>query len=47
LPGPFAEAIASWDSFASQGDLFDASKQLSSLKGRPITLLADAAAAVI
>lgn len=47
LPGPFAEAIASWDSCASQGDLFDTSRQLSSLIGRPTTPLADAVEAVL
>lgn len=36
----FAGAIASWDKSASKGDLFDDSKQLSKLIGRPTTPLA-------
>lgn len=36
----FADAIASWDKSASKGDLFDDSKQLSKLIGRPTTPLA-------
>jgi len=40
LPEPFAEAIASWDTSASRGDLFDDSKQLSKLTGKPTTTLA-------
>lgn len=35
----FANAIASWDKSASKGDLFDDSKQLSKLIGRPTTPL--------
>lgn len=39
LPGFVAEAIASWDVSASKGDLFDDSKTLSKLIGRPTTPL--------
>ena len=39
LPGGLAQAIASWDVSASKGDLFDDSKQLSQLIGRPTTPL--------
>jgi len=39
LPDAFAEAIASWDTGASKGDLFDDEKQLSTLIGRPTTSL--------
>ena len=41
LPDMFAEAIASWDTSASGGDLFDDSHQLSKLIGRTTTPLAD------
>jgi len=47
LPDMFADAIASWDTGASKGDLFDDSKQLSSLIGRPTTPLAEAVKAVL
>lgn len=47
LPDFFADAIASWDVSASKGDLFDDSKQLSKLIGRPTTPLSDAVAAVL
>ncbi|MEZ5105844.1 MAG: SDR family oxidoreductase [Draconibacterium sp.] len=47
LPELFAEAIASWDTGASQGDLFDDSKQLSKLTGKPTTPLAKAVEAVL
>lgn len=47
LPELFADAIASWDTSASKGDLFDDSKQLSKLIGRPTTPLADAVKAVL
>ncbi|MGW8314946.1 MAG: hypothetical protein ACWGNV_05040 [Bacteroidales bacterium] len=43
----FADAIASWDVSASQGDLFDDSKQLSKLIGRPTTPLAVSVKAVL
>lgn len=39
LPQGLAQAIASWDVSASKGDLFDDSKQLSQLIGRPTTPL--------
>jgi NAD(P)H dehydrogenase (quinone) len=41
LPEMFAEAIASWDTGASKGDLFDESHQLSKLIGRPTAPLAE------
>ena len=41
LPEMFADAIASWDTGASKGDLFDESHQLSKLIGRPTTPLAE------
>ena len=41
LPEFFAQAIASWDVSASQGDLFDDTKALSALIGRPTTPLAE------
>ena len=41
LPEMFAEAIASWDTGASKGDLFDESHQLSKLIGKPTTPLAE------
>lgn len=47
LPEAFADAIASWDTGASKDDLFDDSKQLSKLIGRPTTSLADAVAAAL
>ncbi|GGK56117.1 SDR family oxidoreductase [Rufibacter glacialis] len=40
LPEGFAQAIANWDVSASQGALFDDSRQLSSLLGRPTTPMA-------
>ena len=47
LPDIFAEAIASWDVGASEGDLFDDSHQLSKLIGRPTTPLADSVKEVL
>ncbi len=47
LPEMFADAIASWDVGASKGDLFDDTKQLSSLIGRPTTPLSEAVKAVL
>ena len=47
LPEMVADAIASWDTGASKGDLFDNSKQLSKLIGRSTTPLADAVKAVL
>ncbi len=42
IPDNFAGAIASWDTGASKGDLFDDTHQLSKLIGRATTPLADA-----
>lgn len=39
LPEPLAEAIAGWDVAAAKGALFDDSRQLSRLIGRPTTPL--------
>ena len=39
LPKELAQAIAGWDVAASQGTLFDDSRQLSALIGRPTTRL--------
>lgn len=47
LPEVFAEAIASWDTGASKGDLFDEGKQLSKLIGRPTTPLSAAVKAAL
>ena len=47
LPEMVADAIASWDTGASKGDLFDDSKQLSKLIERSTTPLADAVKAVL
>ena len=47
LPELFADAIASWDTGASKNDLFDDSKQLSKLIGRPTTPLTEAIKAVL
>ncbi len=47
LPDMFAEAIAGWDTGASKNDLFDDSKQLSKLIGRPTTPMADAVTAAL
>ncbi len=41
VPGGLAHAIAGWDIAASKNDLFDDSKTLSRLIGRPTTSLAD------
>ncbi|MEK6479844.1 SDR family oxidoreductase [Catalinimonas sp. 4WD22] len=40
IPDAFAEGIASWDVSASKGDLYDNSKTLSTLIGRPTTPMA-------
>lgn len=40
LPEGFAHAIAGWDISASKGDLYDNSRKLSQLIGRPTTPLA-------
>lgn len=47
LPEGFAAALASFDVEASKGVLFDESRQLSKLIGRPTTPLADAVAAAL
>lgn len=47
IPKDFAAAIASWDISASKGDLFDDTKQLSKLIGRPTTLLAESIKAAL
>ena len=44
LPKGLAEAIAGWDVSASQNALFDDSRQLSKLIGRPTTPLSTAVA---
>lgn len=47
LPGELAAAIASWDVGASQGALYDDSKQLSALIGRETTPLSASIAAAL
>ena len=47
LPEMFADAIAGWDTGASKNDLFDDSKELSKLIGRPTTPLANAVKATL
>jgi NAD(P)H dehydrogenase (quinone) len=47
LPEPIAKAIASWDVDASSGALFDGSRQLSTLIGRPATPLSTVVAAAL
>ncbi|CAO3382144.1 SDR family oxidoreductase [Azospirillum argentinense] len=47
LPETFAKGIASWDSDASRGALFDDGRQLSALIGRPTTPLSAAVAAAL
>ena len=44
LPGAFAQAIAGYDAAAADGALFDDSRQLSTLIGRPTTPLSVAVA---
>jgi NAD(P)H dehydrogenase (quinone) len=44
LPAAIAQAIASWDAGAARGVLFDDSRQLSRLIGRPTTPLSEAIA---
>lgn len=41
LPNALANGLANWDIAASNGDLFDDSKQLSELLGRPTTSIAE------
>jgi len=47
LPEPLAQAIASFDAAAAGGALFDDSRQLSALIGRPTTPLSNSVAEVI
>lgn len=47
LPEGFAQAIASWDVGAAQGALFDDTRQLSKLIGRPTTPLSIAVDAAL
>ncbi len=47
LPPPLANALASWDVSAAHGALFDDSRQLSRLIGRPSTPLADSVRAAL
>jgi NAD(P)H dehydrogenase (quinone) len=47
LPPELAGAIASWDAAAAKGALFDDSRQLSRLIGRPTTPLAQAVQAAL
>lgn len=47
LPAALAEAIAGWDVSISKGDLFDDSKQLSSLIGRPTTPITEVVAKAV
>jgi NAD(P)H dehydrogenase (quinone) len=47
LPDRLAQAIAGWDVAAAEGQLFDDSRQLSTLIGRPTTPLATVVAAAL
>ena len=47
LPEGLAAAIAGWDAGAAQGALFDDSRALSGLIGRPTTPLADVVRAAL
>ncbi|UOQ53407.1 SDR family oxidoreductase [Hymenobacter cellulosivorans] len=47
VPEGFAHGIAGWDANAAEGALFDDSRQLSQLIGRPTTPLATAVAAAL
>ena len=47
IPEGFADAIASWDTGASKGDLFDESHQLSKLIGKPTTPLTETVKAAL
>jgi len=47
LPEMFAEAIANWDTGASKGDLFNESRQLSKLTGKPTTPMAETVKAAL
>lgn len=42
VPEHFADGFASWDVSASKGDLYDGSKTLSAIIGRPTTPITDA-----
>jgi NAD(P)H dehydrogenase (quinone) len=44
IPADFARMIAGWDAAVAEGAVFDDSRQLSTLIGRPTTPLADAVA---
>lgn len=44
LPEALAQAVASWDTAASKGDLYDDSRQLSALIGHPTTPLKETVA---
>ncbi|WP_022824666.1 SDR family oxidoreductase [Hymenobacter norwichensis] len=47
IPEGFAHGLAGWDANAAEGALFDDSRQLSKLIGRPTTPLATAVAAAL
>jgi NAD(P)H dehydrogenase (quinone) len=47
LPEMIADAVASWDTCAAKGDLFDNSRQLSKLLGKPTTPLSETVAAAL
>lgn len=47
IPEGFAQGLASWDADAAAGALFDDSRQLSGLIGRPTTPLSTAVAAAL
>jgi NAD(P)H dehydrogenase (quinone) len=47
IPAGFAGAIASWDVSASNEDLFDNSRQLSKIIGRPTTSMAESVKSAI
>ncbi len=47
LPDWLAQALASWDTGAAQGALFDDGRQLSKLLGRPTTPLSVAVTAAL
>lgn len=47
IPDDFAEGLSAWDVSASYGALFDDTRQLSALIGRPTTTLAQAVSAAL
>jgi len=47
LPEAYAKQIASWDVSTAKGDLFNDSRQLSKLIGRPTTPLSDTVAVIL